>query len=183
MAILYWTKPVSYRRPVPAKLLSTRTSFRRPTSQTNSPFPPKSKYRGAISSRRLRRAAAYALEDYLLCEDDIWRIIPRVVCQGSSLLTEVRGLSSLLILRDIMEDIERGTEADETPKPCEYFYLIGGTGTGGLIAIILGLIGMVTSIKSQTNADCWRMHRSIYAVVKRDIQGRPWACCENPCGR
>ncbi len=60
----------------------------------------------------------------------------------------VRGLSSLLILRDIMEDIERRTEADETPKPCEYFDLIGGTSTGGLIAIMLGLLGMVTSINS-----------------------------------
>ena len=55
----------------------------------------------------------------------------------------VRGLSSLLILRDIMEDIERRTKVDETPKPCEYFDLIGGTSTGGLIAIMLGLLGMV----------------------------------------
>jgi patatin-like phospholipase/acyl hydrolase len=55
----------------------------------------------------------------------------------------VRGLSSLLILREIMEDVERRTEADETPKPCEYFDLIGGTSTGGLIAIMLGLLGMV----------------------------------------
>ena len=55
----------------------------------------------------------------------------------------VRGLSSLLILREIMEDIEQRTGATETPKPCEYFDLIGGTSTGGLIAIMLGLLGMV----------------------------------------
>jgi Patatin-like phospholipase len=55
----------------------------------------------------------------------------------------VRGLSSLLILREIMEDIERRTNADETPRPCEYFHLIGGTSTGGLIAIMLGRLGMV----------------------------------------
>ena len=55
----------------------------------------------------------------------------------------VRGLSSLLILREIMEDIERRIGADETPKPCEYFDLIGGTSTGGLMAIMLGLLGMV----------------------------------------
>jgi patatin-like phospholipase/acyl hydrolase len=55
----------------------------------------------------------------------------------------VRGLSSLLILREIMEDIEQRTGATETPRPCEYFDLIGGTSTGGLIAIMLGLLGMV----------------------------------------
>ena len=52
-------------------------------------------------------------------------------------------MSSLLILRDIMEDIGSRTGAGETPKPCEYFDLIGGTSTGGLIAIMLGLLGMV----------------------------------------
>ena len=55
----------------------------------------------------------------------------------------VRGLSSLLILREIMEDIEQQTDAANTPRPCEYFDLIGGTSTGGLIAIMLGLLGMV----------------------------------------
>ena len=56
----------------------------------------------------------------------------------------VRGLSSLLILREIMEEIGRRTKAAaETPLPCEYFDLIGGTSTGGLIAIMLGRLGMV----------------------------------------
>ena len=55
----------------------------------------------------------------------------------------VRGLSSLLILREIMEDIGQRIGAPETPKPCDYFDLIGGTSTGGLIAIMLGLLGMV----------------------------------------
>ena len=54
----------------------------------------------------------------------------------------VRGLSSLLILSEIMEDIDRVT--DEPPKPCDYFDLIGGTSTGGLIAIMLGLLRMVS---------------------------------------
>jgi patatin-like phospholipase/acyl hydrolase len=65
----------------------------------------------------------------------------------------VRGLSSLLILREIMENIgqEKGLPETETPKPCEYFDLIGGTSTGGLIAIMLGLLGMVTSIFKESN--------------------------------
>lgn len=56
----------------------------------------------------------------------------------------VRGLSSLLILQEIMEDIRHRKKLDQTPKPCECFDLIGGTSTGGLIAIMLGLLGMVS---------------------------------------
>jgi patatin-like phospholipase/acyl hydrolase len=59
----------------------------------------------------------------------------------------VRGLSSLLILREIMEEIGRRSEADETPLPCQYFDLIGGTSTGGLIAIMLGRLRMVIPIE------------------------------------
>jgi patatin-like phospholipase/acyl hydrolase len=62
----------------------------------------------------------------------------------------VRGLSSLLILRDIMADIENRIGLGATPKPCEYFDLIGGTGTGGLIAIMLGILGMVASVNLLT---------------------------------
>lgn len=54
----------------------------------------------------------------------------------------VRGLSSLLILRNIMEEIARRKGIAEA-RPCQYFDLIGGTGTGGLIAIMLGRLGMV----------------------------------------
>lgn len=55
----------------------------------------------------------------------------------------VRGLSSLVILREIMEAIGDKTDVSSAPMPCEYFDLIGGSGTGGLIAIMLGLLGMV----------------------------------------
>jgi patatin-like phospholipase/acyl hydrolase len=58
----------------------------------------------------------------------------------------VRGLSTLLILRDIMDEIEQRTGMSEPAKPCDHFDLIGGTSTGGLIAIMLGLLGMVFSL-------------------------------------
>lgn len=55
----------------------------------------------------------------------------------------MRGLSSLLILRELVEAIQRRKKLTETPRPCDYFELICGTSTGGLIAIMLGRLKMV----------------------------------------
>ena len=57
----------------------------------------------------------------------------------------VRGLSSLLILREIMKEIGRRAQAPEPLLPCQYFDLIGGTSMGGLIAIMIGRLRMVVS--------------------------------------
>ncbi|CZT14533.1 related to calcium-independent phospholipase A2 [Ramularia collo-cygni] len=55
----------------------------------------------------------------------------------------VRGFSMLIILQELMHrtfvEIEgRAPKRDEIPRPCDHFDLIAGTGTGGLIAIMLG---------------------------------------------
>jgi len=50
----------------------------------------------------------------------------------------IRGLSALVILKHIMEAIDR----ENPPMPCDYFDMIGGTSTGGLIAIMLGRLRM-----------------------------------------
>jgi patatin-like phospholipase/acyl hydrolase len=39
----------------------------------------------------------------------------------------VRGLSALIILQLLMETVD----SEKPPKPCDYFDMIGGTGTGG----------------------------------------------------
>ncbi|KAL2890560.1 Vegetative incompatibility protein HET-E-1 [Ceratocystis lukuohia] len=54
----------------------------------------------------------------------------------------VCGLSSLLILHDIMECIQTSQGLSEAPRPCDRFDLIGGTGIGGIIAIMLGRLKM-----------------------------------------
>ncbi|KND93534.1 hypothetical protein TOPH_01531, partial [Tolypocladium ophioglossoides CBS 100239] len=54
----------------------------------------------------------------------------------------IRGISSLLILEDIMERLRQTEGLERVPRPCKYFDLIGGTSTGGIIAIMLGRLGM-----------------------------------------
>jgi patatin-like phospholipase/acyl hydrolase len=44
----------------------------------------------------------------------------------------VRGLSSLYILKQLMEV----TNPDNPPKPCNFFDMIGGTSTGGCVNMI-----------------------------------------------
>ncbi|KAL2270072.1 hypothetical protein VTJ83DRAFT_2256 [Remersonia thermophila] len=56
----------------------------------------------------------------------------------------VRGVSSLVILHAIMTEIKKARNLDVLPKPCEYFHMIAGTSTGGLIAIMLGRLRMST---------------------------------------
>jgi len=53
----------------------------------------------------------------------------------------VRGLSSLMILQDIMCEVAAKEGIDDA-KPCDFFNLICSTSTGGLIAIILGRLRM-----------------------------------------
>ncbi|KAK2038272.1 FabD/lysophospholipase-like protein [Colletotrichum somersetense] len=56
----------------------------------------------------------------------------------------VRGLSTLFILKGIMNRLNHERERTGLPsvKPCEVFDMIGGTSTGGLIAIMLGRLEM-----------------------------------------
>ena len=46
-------------------------------------------------------------------------------------------MSELLILKEIMERIRHRQNLDSTPLPCDYFQLIGGSGTGGFVVIVL----------------------------------------------
>src|SRR5271169_1081722 len=83
----------------------------------------------------------------------------------------VRGLSSLLILQQLMEEIGRRKRAADTPLPCEYFDLIGGTSTGGLIAIMLGRLRMVHTFACHGNNVIvgGRVHRGVYQTFGRCV--------------
>ncbi|KAH7355350.1 acyl transferase/acyl hydrolase/lysophospholipase [Rhexocercosporidium sp. MPI-PUGE-AT-0058] len=54
----------------------------------------------------------------------------------------VRGLSSLLVLQNVLEEVRIQQRLSRAPLPCEYFHMIAGTSTGGLIAILLGRLRM-----------------------------------------
>jgi len=81
-----------------------------------------------------------------------------------------------MILRAIMNEIKLRTNATSVPRPCDCFDLIAGTSTGGLIAIMLGKLGMVTVLPKDASAkrhgDCWRMHHRLPEYVYQSFQ--PW---------
>ncbi|EUC54879.1 patatin-like phospholipase [Rhizoctonia solani AG-3 Rhs1AP] len=54
----------------------------------------------------------------------------------------IRGLSSLYILREFMRRVQTRVGTTEAILPCDYFDMICGTSTGGLIAIMLGKLRM-----------------------------------------
>jgi len=43
----------------------------------------------------------------------------------------IRGLSSLIILREVLYRMKTRGNLDDIPRPCDLFDLAGGTGTGG----------------------------------------------------
>ena len=55
-----------------------------------------------------------------------------------------RGLASLVMLKTLLSGLDPyGVEGNQ--RPCEYFDLICGTSTGGLIALMLGRLGMTVN--------------------------------------
>ncbi|KAF5650755.1 phospholipase [Fusarium sp. NRRL 52700] len=64
----------------------------------------------------------------------------------------VRGLASLIVLQAIMDRVCPGK------KPCEVFDMIGGTSTGGLIAIMLGRLEMSVE-------DCIKEYKKLMGKV------------------
>ncbi|OBT70958.1 hypothetical protein VF21_10052, partial [Pseudogymnoascus sp. 05NY08] len=83
----------------------------------------------------------------------------------------VRGLSTLQILKQLMDLVD----PESPPKPCDYFDMIEGTSTSGLIAIMLGrlqmtvddCIGAYVSLSDRVFQK--RRHR---VTIKGNVQGQ-----------
>ncbi|KAK2762704.1 hypothetical protein FQN54_000878 [Arachnomyces sp. PD_36] len=80
----------------------------------------------------------------------------------------VRGYSMLILLQELMyrtyvECEGKAPKREEIPKPCDHFDLIAGTGTGGLIALMLGRMRMDV----ETCKDVYvRMTRRVFETDK-----------------
>jgi patatin-like phospholipase/acyl hydrolase len=77
----------------------------------------------------------------------------------------VRGLSSLQTLKQLMELID----PENPPKPCECFDLIGGTSTGGLIAIMLGRLEMSAD---ECIAEYQQISSTVFTKVRHRLNWR-----------
>jgi patatin-like phospholipase/acyl hydrolase len=53
----------------------------------------------------------------------------------------MRGLSMVLLLKELMLQVRIQSKLDFTPEPWQCFDFICGTSTGGLIAVLLGRLG------------------------------------------
>jgi predicted acylesterase/phospholipase RssA len=85
----------------------------------------------------------------------------------------VKGLFSALVLEAVMEAVRRIDTPNnhDAPKPCDYFDLICGTSTGGLLAIMLGRLRM--DVRSCTNA-YRRLSRDIFKKTVWSFPGKQW---------
>ncbi|KAH6985445.1 hypothetical protein EDB80DRAFT_732628, partial [Ilyonectria destructans] len=66
-------------------------------------------------------------------------------------------------------------DPDSPPKPCDYFDMIGGTSTGGLIAIMLGRLRMTVDecITAYTSLSDKVFEKKSYRVkINGQLQGR-----------
>ncbi|KAM0259101.1 hypothetical protein ACHAQJ_003472 [Trichoderma viride] len=87
----------------------------------------------------------------------------------------VRGYSMLIIIQELMhrtfvETEGRAPRRHEIPKPCDHFDLIVGTGTGGLIAIMLGRLRLDLETCKELYV---RMTRMVFETDKT-IAGIPY---------
>jgi patatin-like phospholipase/acyl hydrolase len=80
---------------------------------------------------------------------------PRILCIDGG---GIRGLSEILILKELMLQVQIESNLDFTPEPWQCFDLICGTSTGGLIAILVGRLG-------KTLAECEELFRNLGSEI------------------
>jgi Patatin len=100
------------------------------------------------------------------------RLVPQLTSTDGG---GVRGYSMLIILQELMYRIYVECEGkpprrDQIPKPCDHFDLIAGTGTGGLIALMLGRLRLDLETCKEVYV---RMTRKVFETDKT-IAGIPY---------
>ncbi|KAL3963435.1 hypothetical protein ACCO45_000439 [Purpureocillium lilacinum] len=106
-----------------------------------------------------------ALSPPVLARDGI-----RILCFDGG---GVRGLFSATVLEHLMEEVRKidTPNNSDAPRPCDYFDLICGTSTGGLLAIMLGRLRMnVRSCAHAYDAISGR----IFRTTRWRVPGQRW---------
>ncbi|CAE6475491.1 unnamed protein product [Rhizoctonia solani] len=80
----------------------------------------------------------------------------------------ITGLSSLLIIKELMNRLGAKGKQGSIPKPCEHFDMIAGTGTGAISAVMLGRLRM--SIDDAITSYLQLM-KSVFSDRKYTIKG------------
>lgn len=71
----------------------------------------------------------------------------------------------LLLLRDVLRKVQQSDGLPVLPMPCEYFDIIAGSGTGGLIALLLGRLRMSV----EDAIECYaRVVAHVFTQIKAD---------------
>ncbi|KAH9203854.1 acyl transferase/acyl hydrolase/lysophospholipase [Leptodontidium sp. 2 PMI_412] len=81
----------------------------------------------------------------------------------------IKGISELLILQHIMVAVHGRLGLAEEPRPCDYFDLVGGTSTGGLIAIMLARLRMTASEALQ---EYFKLAGKIFSKKNTKVKGK-----------
>lgn len=82
----------------------------------------------------------------------------------------IRGVCEIVILQRIMDLVKKRMNLPKEPRPCDYFDLVGGTSTGGLIALMIGRFGMTAS---QCLAEYTSLAKKIFGKENRKTKFLP----------
>lgn len=80
---------------------------------------------------------------------------PRILCLDGG---GIRGLSEILILKELMLQVRIQNHLDYTPEPRQCFDFICGTSTGGLVGTLLGRLG-------RTLDECEELFRTLGSEI------------------
>ncbi|CAK7207974.1 hypothetical protein SEUCBS139899_010808 [Sporothrix eucalyptigena] len=81
----------------------------------------------------------------------------------------IRGLSELLILEQIMSRIKYDLKMTDDPLPADFFDLIGGTSTGGLIALLLGRVRLSVP---QARREYVRIAQDVFSIERFNTKSK-----------
>ncbi|KAF4872538.1 Vegetative incompatibility protein HET-E-1 [Colletotrichum siamense] len=78
----------------------------------------------------------------------------------------IRGVSSILVLKEVMRQVNIDRKSEDHLQPWQVFDLIGGTSTGGIIALMLGCLRMSVD-------ECYEVYMKLSKTI---FKPKRWKC-------